>query len=348
MLTPRERIRIAMGRGAPDRVPVWCQLSLEHIIRNGTPDGEYPKTIEDYVRAECGLALRYGFDGSLLTLPAMREGARVDSFLRELIHPKRPEPADRDFSTADPEAWERPRTELAPEDFHSSRFAREVVGPDRHLGGWIGDAFSFAVHWFPSIGDAMMALAEDPQRFLALVSYYEEACIESARAQIRLGGMESISISSPYAGSSLISTQSYEELVLPQLTRIAAALRPEPAFTYVHTCGFLSDRLELVASSGVDGIECMDPPPLGNVELGEAKRRVGGSVFLKGNLDSVNVLLKGTDEQVDRAIMHCLAAGMPGGGYILSTACSVAPGVPPNRVRRLAELAAEFGRYDGA
>jgi hypothetical protein len=335
-----------MERGKPDRVPVWCQLSLEHIVRNGTPDGEYPATIEDYVRAECGLAQRYGFDGTLLTLPAMREGARVDSFLRLLIHPERPTAADRDFSTADPEAWERPRTELVEDDFYSSRFAREVVGPDLHIGGWIGDAFSFAVHWFPSIGDAMMALAEDPERFRALVTYYEEACIESARAQIRLGRMESISISSPYAGSSLISTQSYRDLVLPQLTRIAAALRPEPALTYVHTCGFLSDRLELLAASGVDGIECMDPPPLGDVELEEAKRRIGGTVFLKGNLDSVNVLLKGTDAEVDRAVVRCLKAGTPGGGYILSTACSVAPGVPPHRVRRLSELAAEFGYYD--
>ena len=223
-----------------------------------------------------------------------------------------------------------------------------MVGPDRHLGGWIGDAFSFAVHWFPSIGDAMMASPRIRSASWPSVSFYEETCIESARAQIRLGGIESISISSPYAGSSLISAQSYEELVLPQLTRIAEALRPEPAFTYVHTCGFLSDRLELVASSGVDGIECMDPPPLGNVELQDAKRRIGGSVFLKGNLDSVNVLLKGTDADVDRAIMRCLEVGMPGGGYILSTACSVAPGVPPNRVKRLAELAAEFGNYDEA
>ena len=35
-----------MELNSPDRVPVWCPLSLEHIIRNGTPDGEIPETIE--------------------------------------------------------------------------------------------------------------------------------------------------------------------------------------------------------------------------------------------------------------------------------------------------------------
>ena len=337
-----------MERRVPDRVPVWCLLSMEHIIRNATPDGRYPESVEDLVGAECGLARRYGFDGAILLFPALRERTRVGAMVHSMVHPTGLTGPGGDFSTADPENWERRPHEHTPEDFHACRVAREVLGPDYHIGGWVPDAFSRAVQWFPSVGDAMMAIGEDPERFLALVSYFEAMCIESARAQIRLGGLESIQISSPYAGSSLISTQSYEELVLPQLSRMAEALRPEAGFTYVHTCGFLSDRLELVASSGVDGIECMDPPPLGNVELEDAKRRIGGSVFLKGNLDSVNVLLKGTDEDVDRAIMRCLEVGMPGGGYILSSACSVAPGVPPHRVRRLAEIVAEFGGYGEA
>jgi uroporphyrinogen-III decarboxylase len=36
---------------------------------------------------------------------------------------------------------------------------------------------------------------------------------------------------------------------------------------------------------------------------------------------------------------------MPGGGYILSTACSVAPRVEPWKLELLAPLAEEIGRY---
>ena len=37
--------------------------------------------------------------------------------------------------------------------------------------------------------------------------------------------------------------------------------------------------------------------------------------------------------------------GKPGSGYILSSACSVAPHVKPERLKRLVELAEKHGRY---
>ena len=346
MMKGRERINAAMRREQPDRAPVWCQLSLEHIIRNTFPDGEYPRLIDDFVHAECDLTRRYDFDGMIVYLPGVREGTRIDEFLKEWIHAVPHGDPSHDFAAVDPETLEQEIPEYESVDFYSSRLAREILGPDYHIGGWTPDAFSRAVQWFPTMEEALMSMALEPERFKTLIAFYEPQCTAWALAQIRIGNLESIHISSPYAGSSFISLDTYNNLVLPQLIRLANILKPEPAFSYVHTCGFLSDRLELIASSGVDGIECMDPPPLGNVVLSEAKRRIGGNVFLKGNLDSVNTLLYGTDDVVDRAIMECLEAGMPGGGYILSTACSVAPAVPPERVQRLAILAEKHGYYE--
>jgi len=93
----------------------------------------------------------------------------------------------------------------------------------------------------------------------------------------------------------------------------------------------------------VSGIECLDPPPLGNVELSEAKRVMRGKAFIKGNIDSVHVLLRGTREDVVRDVRERLRVGREGGGFILSTACSVAPGVLPERLVMLRELAEQWG-----
>ena len=38
--------------------------------------------------------------------------------------------------------------------------------------------------------------------------------------------------------------------------------------------------------------------------------------------------------------------GMPGGGYILTTACSVAPRVEPWKLELLTPLAEQIGRYN--
>ena len=78
----------------------------------------------------------------------------------------------------------------------------------------------------------------------------------------------------------------------------------------------------------------------------DAKKRVGGKLFLKGNMDSVNVLLNATPESLEEYVKTMLRDGAPGGGYILSSACSVAPGVKPEILKMLVPLAEMYGRYD--
>jgi len=336
----------AMTHSSPDKVPVWCPLSLEHIIRYGSPSGKIPETVEQYVAIECGLAQNYRFDGVLLTLPALRKEADVKSILEHLIYQLPGGDETHDFSKADPEKWSLNLPDFEAEDFYNARLAREILGENIHVGGWMPDGFSKAMQWFPDLETGLIALKEDQARFQAIVEYFDEWCLTNVRAQIRMGKMESIQISSPYAGSSFISPEVYQNLVFPSVKKISAAIKSEGARAYLHTCGHISDRLEWMAESGIDGIECMDPPPLGNVELKDAKTRVGNQIFLKGNIDSVNILLRGSAEDVEAAVRNCLSAAMERGGYILSTACSVAPAVPPERVKLLAELVDRYGRYE--
>jgi uroporphyrinogen-III decarboxylase len=343
-MTPRLRIEAAMQRREPDRVPLWCTLSLGHILRQGFPQGRPPQTIAELTAAECALTRRYGFDGMVLYCPLAPIETELPSSLEAAASlPPAPGPG-KSLAEAAPDSWERPAPPPDTPARTSCDLAREILGPDYHIGGWTADGYSFAVQWFASLEEAMIALLECPDRFQALVEYFDCVSVASALAQSRRG-LDSLHISSPYAGSSFISREAYERFVLPSVRRIVAAPRPPGAFTYLHTCGFIGDRLEMMADTGVDGIECMDPPPLGDVELAEAKRRIGDRVFLKGNLDSVNLLLRGRDDEVREKVLECLRAGMPGGGYILSTACSVAPEVAPGRLRGLRPLVEEFGRY---
>ncbi|NOZ62389.1 MAG: hypothetical protein GXO74_11995 [Calditrichaeota bacterium] len=257
-MTPRERINRAMQRKIPDRVPVWCPLSLEHIVRNGREDGKFPETVEEFVEIECQLTLRYGFDGVLLYLPMLKKGTAVAPILDNLINNPPVGDSSHDFQTADPEKWELPDLDFTEENFYSAHLAREIIGEKYHLGGWVGDGFSKALQWFPVLDDALIALLEDAERFKAIVRYFDKICVAQAKAQIELGRLESIHISSPYAGSSFISLPLYRELVFDSVRCIALAVKEAGGFSYLHTCGSISDRLEVFAETGVDGIECMD------------------------------------------------------------------------------------------
>ena len=53
-------------------------------------------------------------------------------------------------------------------------------------------------------------------------------------------------------------------------------------------------------------------------------------------------MLLGSPEGVRADAARRIAIGAPGGGYVLSTACSVPPGAPPDNVQQL-RAAAEAG-----
>jgi uroporphyrinogen-III decarboxylase len=78
----------------------------------------------------------------------------------------------------------------------------------------------------------------------------------------------------------------------------------------------------------------------------EAKAQIGDRVFIKGNMNSVDLLGFQTREEIVAHATERLRVGAPAGGYILSTACSVAPRTEPWKLELLVPLAEELGRYE--
>ncbi|MCG3120882.1 MAG: Uroporphyrinogen decarboxylase [bacterium] len=192
---------------------------------------------------------------------------------------------------------------------------------------------------------ALMAILDDPGKAKACLERLAAGAIDLAKKQAACG-VDAILISSAFAGAGLISREHYVEFVLPYERQIIAAVKKELAIPiYTHTCGSIGDRLDLMMQSGTNGIDTLDPPPLGTVELAEAKKILTGKTFIKGNIDPVHTLLYGRRDKVKEDVKKRLAIGKPGGGYILSSACSVAPRTPPENIELLVPLAEEFGKY---
>lgn len=157
--------------------------------------------------------------------------------------------------------------------------------------------------------------------------------------------VDAIKISSPFAGMGFISPEYYRQFELPFLTRVVDAIQARGIPAYVHTCGHINDRLEIIAESGAKGLECLDPAPIGNVELDDAFKRVGKQMFIKGNVDSVHTLLNGDEATIREDLRHRIEIGKQNKGFILSTACSIAPGVPAEKVKLLSHMARNYGQY---
>ena len=183
-MTSSERMTKAMNCENPDRVPVWCLLSLEHIVNHGTKDGKIPESIEELVEAECHLVKEYNFDGTLVYFPGLGKGTRVFELVKKAIGSLPEGESDHDFETADPENWRFEPPDFRNKDYYSSHLAREILGSDVHIGGWVPDGFSKAIQWFPNFDEAMMASVLDPVKFKAMVDFFDQECIVSAKARM--------------------------------------------------------------------------------------------------------------------------------------------------------------------
>ncbi len=210
-----------------------------------------------------------------------------------------------------------------------------------------GEVFSPFTHFMELFGyeNALLGMALDPGKAAAILDQFTRTTIAWGSAQAARG-VDAVLISSAFAGGGFISPKMYAQFVVPYERKVVDALHaayPDLP-VYTHTCGKLGDRLELLIDSHTDGVDTLDPPPLGNTTLADAKAQIAGRMFIKGNMNSVAILTDTEDQFVARAT-SALHTGQPGGGYILSTACSVAPHVAPAKLEKLADLADEHGRY---
>jgi hypothetical protein len=377
-MTPKERMAAAMAGSVPDRVPVMCQMSVGHmLLQTGIPPSEFWHSAAAFAEGLLELRSFYGFDGILVSLYGHDPGwpRRVVRFERSIegellrwangdetffpfddlpVFRPAASPARPDFVRFDPDALpveigyipvsQGLRFILDREHlFDVLSIVRSAATGRFSLHGEVTSPLDYVLDLF-GFEQAMVGFLEDPGRAIRILDRFTDGIVALAEGLVDRG-VDAVKISSPFGGADFLSPAFYRTFVLPYESRIARAIEARGARSYLHTCGDIHDRLELMAGSGVSGIECLDPPPLGRVDLEDAKRRIGDKVFIKGNIDPVHILLAGDADRVREDARRRVATGKPGGGYILSTACSIAPRTPREHVLILGQVVEETGVY---
>ena len=380
MLSSRACMAAAMRREKPHRIPLMCQPSWGFVLRQ-IPELDPIDFWHNHngasARAFCEITTRFGFDGVLL--PAVG-AAPLDEGEVERIDRDNPEgpvvhfrngdscvycrhelprythrtPVERDIETFDsadiPErlGYHPPTTGLRMRlcEDPAGRVAeltqaRALIGNDVSLHGSLYSPEDYLIDLL-GVEGAMIALIAEPEKSRDILMRFAAAVAAHAREQIA-AGVDALGVSAPWSGQRLISRRMYGDLIAPAQAVLARTCREAGVPCYCHTCGAIGDRLEMIVDAGFDGIECLDPPPLGNVELEDAVRRIGGRAFIKGNIDPVNVLLRGPPDRIREDVRRRLAIGASAPGFILSTACSIAPATPASHVALLRETVGRFG-----
>ncbi len=155
-----------------------------------------------------------------------------------------------------------------------------------------------------------------------------------AEAVAEAGGIPALV--DPVATGSILSRQMFERFALPGNRRGLARIKSLGMPPILHICGRTASIIDLMADTGAAVLS------VDQIDLAEAKAKVGSRVCLMGNVRPTETLLGGTPDDVRREARRCLAdCGDSPGGFILATGCEVPIETPPANMMALMEVARE-------
>ena len=371
----KERMRAAMDLQPVDKIPVMCQMSVGHmLLQLGVSPTEYWFDKDIFANGLVKLREQYDFDGILVSLHGhnpnwrdtvnsiekqgsdeivyLKNGDKIIFPINDLpqyVFANPPEKISLESVTENdlPEVLDYIPVSVGlhyPIDLKNKfNILEELVkshGSDYSIHGEITSPLDYLLD-IVGYQDSLLGLIMYPDKCKMILNHFARLVKELA-VEMCDTGIDAIKISSPFAGAGFISPDNYREFVLPYEKEIVSAIRGKGVHTYIHTCGHIGDRLELMFETEMSGIECLDPPPIGNVELNEAVGIIAGKGFIKGNIDSVNTLLAEDQNVIIEDVKKRLEIGTRNPGFILSTACSIAPTVKKENIQLLRKLADEF------
>ncbi len=135
----------------------------------------------------------------------------------------------------------------------------------------------------------------------------------------------------------------YREVFLPVLKAHVELVHSYDAVYSYYDDGKCMGIADMVKEAEVDIFQTIGPPPVGDVDLAELKRRIGDTVCLMGYGDMLYVIKRGTPEDVERMVKHAMEAAGPR-GFIFGTCDSVREGTPRENIRTYFEAARKYGR----
>ena len=201
-----------------------------------------------------------------------------------------------------------------------------------------------------SFQDYLMWAFAETDHFARTVEIVAERVMENLRRQLDCCVLDFYRIVGPeYFTPPYLPPEMFRRFVLPHVTEMVRLIHVHGSKARLHCHGKIRHVLDMILETGCDGIDPCEPPPDGDIELDEVKRRCQAcGVSVWGNIE-LKLLEQGTPEQVQAEVRRIMDQAKAGGGFVLTSTASpinvpLAPQTEEN-YRVLIETGLKSGRY---
>ncbi|NCO42970.1 MAG: hypothetical protein COZ06_12020 [Armatimonadetes bacterium CG_4_10_14_3_um_filter_66_18] len=334
-------IRTLCNLGVPSRVPVFA-ISEEADVR-WYDRGTYNEIVSDPAKlADCWIAAveEFDYDWSCLQIDDCLEfeplgvGCKGEGSILRATCDYLPATADtlKSLRLPNPSSAGRMPVQLEALQRVRSHFGERVC-----VVGRVAAPFSSAGLLY-GLEATMMLMLEDPGLLNATCDFFVDLQTQFGLAQYEAGA-HALWVGDCNAMSNLISLRHYDEFAFEPCRRLIGTLN-EAGLTFLHN----SEERPAYLEREVDlGASIVSVGPGGDIVA--TKEAFHGRQAVMGNLDPIEVVQKGTPEQVAEKTRAMVEACKPGGGYAFNPGEMIPRETPPENLRAMVAAVREVGGY---
>lgn len=226
---------------------------------------------------------------------------------------------------------------------------RAELGEEGLVIASVGDPAYLAADLM-SFQDYLMWAFEQTDHFARTVAVIAERVMENLRRQLDCCVLDVYRIVGPeYFTPPYLPPAMFRRFVVPHVTEMTRLIHDRGAKVRLHCHGKMRHVLDMIVETGCDGIDPCEPPPDGDIELAEVKRRCQArGVSVWGNIE-LKLLEQGTPERVRTEVRAIMAQAKEGGGFVLMPTAGPI-NVPLSsqteaNYKAFIDAGMEFGRY---
>jgi len=367
-MTPRQRVRTAIERGIPDRVPkcdsYWV-ATLDRWHQEGMPSDA--NAFEHF-----GIEWQFVFMDASLQLEeelieetdeyAIRRNAYGLTARYSRTQEAPAEILDAEIKTQSD--WERlkgrmvaNRDRIAVTGFYSlvddwtppemdweTRKAqlRAVIEGDHYVVMYFYGGFESL---WRKVGftQALTAMAEEPDWMRDMIEAHTDMVIDTYKLMhdegLHIDGVL-LSCDMAYKTGPLFSPKMFRELELPSMKRMWDAFRELGVQAIYHGDGNFEEFIPLLIEAG---IQCIQPMEVNaGMDVRDLKRKYGRDLAFMGNISHDEMMMP-DEEQAKALIQDKVRVASEGGGYVYHSDHSIPPSVSLQRYERVLSWVDEVG-----
>ena len=234
--------------------------------------------------------------------------------------------------------------EVDPSELEAVRHVVAELGETHYIIGRSPVDGTFPFQQTVGMEAFLMRMITDPDFVRYAVDAYVARSIAYIGAMLD-AGCDAVMTTDDYSDNRgpIMGPERFEAYILPGLVRQVEAAHAHGGCLIKHTDGNVWPILDDFVEVGFDAFHPVQPQCMDIVEV---KGHLAGKMCIIGNIDCMDLLPSGTEEEVEEAVRETIKAAGAGGGYILCSSNSIHPGVKPENFITMVRAGHKYGVYE--